>query len=129
MYGIFESVINKGGWKLGEMLERIRTYAAGGRLTMNEMDALEKMAREKASMQDGTDVLGMLLDHEARLRALEVKNASAGDAVTGEYVSGKWYYGGDTVMWMGEAYVCTAPEGVICVWDPQEYPAYWQKMN
>lgn len=136
MYSIFESVINRGGYKLSEMLERIRMYAAEGRLTMKEMDNLEKLARDKANVQDGTDMLGMLLEHEARIRSLEEKCFSdeeppvdeSGDTIIPEYQEGKWYYKGDLVTWDGETYVCIAPDGVVCVWSPAAYPAYWEKL-
>lgn len=36
------------------------------------------------------------------------------------------YHTGDKVTWQGGRYVCTAPEGVACVWDPGTYPAYWE---
>ena len=129
MYSIFESVINKGGYKLADMLERIRVYAAEGKLTIEEMDKLEALAREKANMQDGTDMLGMLLEHEQRIRALEAAapvNPDTPDDVP-EYQPGKWYYAGDKVKWNGKTYVCIAPEGVVCVWSPDEHPAYWKR--
>lgn len=131
MYSIFESVINKGGYKLADMLERIRVYAAEGKLTIEEMDRLEALAREKANMQDGTDMLGMLLEHEQRIRALEAAAPVNPDIPddTPEYQPGKWYYNGDKVKWNGKTYVCIAPEGVVCVWSPDEYPAYWEMMN
>lgn len=137
MYSIFESVINKGGYKLDEMLERIKVYAAEGKLTISEMEALEKLAREKASVKGDTDVFAKLEDLERRVRALEEKNATTdepptdenGDTIIAEYVPGKWYYAGDVVMWQGEAYVCIAPDGVTCVWSPADYPAYWQKVE
>ena len=136
MYSIFESVINRGGYKLGDMLDRIKTYAAEGKLTISEMERLEALSREKANVQDGTDMLGMLLEHERRIRALEAYHATTeeppvdenGDTAIDDYVVGKWYYAGDAVKWNGEAYTCVAPEGVVCVWNPTEYPAYWEKM-
>lgn len=139
MYSIFESVINRGGYKLGDMLNRIETYAAAGKLAVEEMDKLEALAREKANVQDGTDMLGMLLEHEARIRALEAKhvadeeppvddNGELNVADIAEYVPGKWYYAGDVVRWQDEAYACIAPDGVVCVWNPDEYPAYWEKL-
>lgn len=136
MYEIFVSVINKGGYKLGDMIERIKTYAAEGKLTIEEMEKLEALAREKANVQDGTDMLGMLLEHEARLRALEAKHATEeepptdenGDTIIAEYVPGKWYYAGDVVKYEDEAYTCIAPDGVVCVWSPAEYPTYWEKL-
>lgn len=131
MYSIFESVINRGGYKLGDMLNRIKTYAAEGKLTIEEMEKLEALAREKANMQDGTDMLGMLLEHEARIRALEAAAPINPDqpADVPEYVPGKWYYAGDKVMWNGETYVCIAPDGVVCVWSPTDYPAYWERLE
>ena len=33
---------------------------------------------------------------------------------------------GAKVTWQGSHYVCTAPDGVACVWDPGTYPAYWR---
>ena len=80
-------------------------------------------------MQDGTDMLGMLLEHEQRIRALEAAapvNPDTPDDVP-EYQPGKWYYAGDKVKWNGKTYVCIAPEGVVCVWSPDEHPAYWKR--
>lgn len=136
MYDVFVSVINKGGYKLDEMLERIKVYAAEGKLTISEMEVLEKLAREKASVKGDTDVFAKLEDLERRVRALEEKNATEeepptdenGDTIIPEYVAGKWYYKGDLVTWDGETYVCIAPDGVTCVWSPADYPAYWQKL-
>ena len=132
MYSIFESVINRGGYKLGEMLNRIKTYAADGKLTIEEMGKLEALAREKANVQDGTDMLGMLLEHERRIRELEAKFVTDTPAegeteeVVAEYVPGKWYYAGDKAMFDGKVYICIAPEDVVCVWSPTEFPSYWQ---
>lgn len=133
MYDIFMSVIKNGGYRIGDMLLRIRSYAAAGRLTMDEMAKLETFAREMATVQDGTDMLATLLDHEARLRALEKKHAGEetppadedGGPEIPEYVAGRWYYAGDVVMWNGQAYACIAPEGIACVWNPDEYPNHW----
>lgn len=56
---------------------------------------------------------------EERLTALEKS------VVPGEYVAGKWYYKGDRISYNGAVYVCIAPDGVVCTWNPDEYPAYW----
>lgn len=135
MYEIFVSVINKGGYKLGDMLERIKTYAAEGKLTIEEMEKLEALAREKANMQDGTDMLGMLLEHETRIRALEAKvgvdepeTDEDGAEIVPEFVVGKTYYTGDKVTFNGSVYKCIAPKGDVCVWSPDDYPVYWEKL-
>ena len=58
---------------------------------------------------------------EERLSALEKS------VVPGEYIAGKWYYKGDRISYGGAVYVCIAPDGVVCTWNPDEYPAYWRK--
>ena len=62
----------------------------------------------------------MPLSLEERLCALEraVKVA--------EYASGTWYHRGDKVLFDETVYTCVAPEGVVCVWSPAEYPQYWK---
>ena len=39
------------------------------------------------------------------------------------------YYKGDGITWKGEKYDCIAPDGVAVVWNPDEYPAYWKKVE
>lgn len=56
-----------------------------------------------------------------RLAALE-RTVKAAD-----YVPGTWYYRGDKVRFEDVLYTCVAPAGVVCVWSPAEYPAYWQE--
>lgn len=138
MYSIFESVINKGGYKLGEMLNRIKTYAAEGKVTLSEMETLERMARDKANAQDGVDIFKKVEELEQRIRVLEAHHVTVedeppvdenGDTIIAEYVPGKWYYAGDVAKFNGEVYACVAPEGVVCVWNPDEYPVYWEKVE
>ena len=42
-----------------------------------------------------------------------------------EFASGAWYYRGDMVKFEGSVWICVAPAGVVCVWSPADYPAYW----
>lgn len=58
---------------------------------------------------------------EERVSALE--RASVPD----EYVAGEWYYRCDRITYNGVIYVCVAPDGAVCTWNPVEYPAYWRK--
>lgn len=44
----------------------------------------------------------------------------------GEYVPGRIYYNGDEVLFEGEKYICVAPDGVQCVWNPTQQPKHWQ---
>ena len=128
MKKLFENVIARGGYDLGVMLKKIDSYHVEGKLTDAEKDELYAQARAGADMQASVDVLAKLEELEKRVRALEEGGASGGgetgDTVA-EYVPGKWYYAGDRVSFEGKRYVCIAPEGVVCVWSPVEYPAYW----
>lgn len=128
MYRIMKKTIEAGGWQLKEMLERIERMYAAGKLTGEEHDELTALARDKASYRDGVDILAKLTELEARIRALEEAGVDIEAAVIPEYAAGKWYYAGDKVMYAGEAYVCSAPEGVVCVWSPEEMPGYWERM-
>ena len=33
---------------------------------------------------------------------------------------------GDKITFEGGKYKCIAPDGVVCVWSPKEYPVYWE---
>lgn len=46
----------------------------------------------------------------------------------GEYVPGRMYYNGDEVVFEGQKYLCVAPKGVQCVWNPSQQPKHWQLM-
>lgn len=45
------------------------------------------------------------------------------------YVAGTYYYRGDKVTFAGAVYSCKAPDGVVCVWSPTEYPVYWEVLK
>lgn len=43
-----------------------------------------------------------------------------------EFVVGNWYYAGNKISFSGNNYICVAPENVVCVWSPIDYPEYWE---
>lgn len=130
MYKVFESAMS-GTFDLSQMLDRINHHHVLGNLTNDERDKLSALARSKANPSGGLDVMAILVDHDARLRALEKANATTNPDTEGstetvaEYVPGKWYRAGDKVTYAGNVYVCTAPDGMVCTWSPAEYPDYW----
>ena len=130
MKKLFENVIARGGYDLSVMLKKIDSYHVEGKLTDAEKDELYALARAGADMQASVDVLAKLEELEKRVRVLEEGGGSSGGGETGDtvaaYVPGKWYYAGDRVTFEGKRYVCSAPKGVVCVWSPGEYPAYWE---
>lgn len=125
MKSIFESVINRGGYDLSGLLKKIDSYHIEGQLTDEERDELYAKARGNAVAT--VDVMAKLQDLEERVRKLE--SGEAPEQPTEdypEYVAGKWYYAGDRISYGGKHYKCIAPAGVVCNWNPDEYPAYWE---
>lgn len=132
MKSIFENVINRGMFDLKGLLKKIDTFNVEGKLTDEDRDELYVKARKAANVANSVDVIAKLTELEQRVLALEKASADDTEAdgtteTVDEYVVGKWYYGGNKVMFDGKEYICTAPEGAICTWSPAEYPAYWDK--
>ena len=121
MKSVFESVIHRGGYDLGGLLKKIDSYHIEGKLTDGEKEELYRLARSHASAS--VDVPAKLQELEARVRKLEDPGEPGEDYP--DYVPGKWYYAGDKITYGGTHYVCVAPDGVVCTWSPEEYPAYW----
>ena len=132
MKQIFDAVINRGGYKLKDLIERIEQYTADGRLTYEERDALIAKARERARAADEIDITTMLLDHEMRLQAIET--GTGGGTGSGvklvEYTVGIPTVAGQRWLWKGEEYevIHATPENP-CVWSPDGYPYYWRKVE
>ena len=127
-YLALKTHITKGGDKLNDVLCRLSAFAAGGEITLEEKAELEALARGKASVENEVNLIPVVLDLVRRVRALEAVQGTETPPATepDEYVEGKWYYGGDRVKFNGKTYKCVAPEGAVCVWSPEGYPAYWQ---
>lgn len=132
IYKILTDVLHSGNFDLGEKLESIQYYQVHGELTLEQMEELAALAREKAKPQynpeqDFEQVLQMLHTLDERVTKLEMDGGEPSPADYPEYVAGKWYYNGDGCTFEGAHYICIAPEGAVCVWSPAEYPAYWEK--
>lgn len=128
MYEVIKAAINDGGYKLENMLSRIRTFAAKGLISAEEMAELEEYAREHATVRNDTDLFDKVMELEMRVRALE-ETGGGSAAEYPKYTPGKWYRNGDTCSENGGNYICIAPDSVVCTWSPSEYPAYWKKVN
>lgn len=114
-------------YDLTAMLAKIDYHHIRGHLTDAEREELVAVAREKANPFGGVDVLKKLEDIENRLRVLEEgKQESGAEEAVEEFNPNKWYYNGDKCAVAGKVYNCIAPEGVVCVWSPVDYPAYWE---
>lgn len=98
---------------------------ADTKMYIQKKDELVKLAREKADISQEVDILAKLEDHEQRLRKLEEGGSEPSDEYP-EYIVGHWYYKDDKITFNGKKYICIAPEGQVCTWSPDDYPAYWQ---
>ena len=127
MRKVFENVIDRGGFNLTDMLAKIDSFHIDGKITAEDREILIKKARAKAQTKDSVDMFAKLMELEERIRKLEQEeNPDVPADEYPEYVVGKWYYAGDKITYNGKHYVCSAPDGVVCTWNPDEYPAYWE---
>lgn len=129
MYEVIKSAIMNSDYKLESMLTRIRTFAAKGLLSADEMADLEELARVRATVRGDTDLFEKVLELEQRIRALEEGKQEAPAEDYPEYVPGRWYYRNDKCSENDVNYICVAPENVVCTWSPSGYPAYWERVD
>ena len=131
MQKIIEKVIESKNFELSDMLKKIDTLWVQGSIDDTVRKSLSDKARNNANVQSSIDVFAKLVDLEKRIEALELKNTDITEEDTQtyeEYVTGKWYYNGNKISFDGKNYVCIAPDGATCVWNPVEYPAYWEEL-
>ena len=152
MQKIIEKVIDSKNFELSDMLKKIDTLWVQGSIDEATRKILMDKARNNANVQNSLDVLSKLEEIDKRMKALEeldkrvkaLEEASVKNEVETEepaepmeptetsypaFVVGKWYYAGDRINFEGKNYECIAPENVVCVWSPADYPAYWQELE
>ena len=128
MYDILKRVIGTGNYKLANVLQKIDNVWAEGEISDAQRDELRTMAQNGANTAGEVDMLAWMIDMDRRMRAMEaVQQAKPDQEEYPAYVEGKWYYACDKCSENGKNYTCTAPEGVVCVWSPSTYPAYWKE--
>ena len=128
MYDIVKSVIISGLYELSDMLRKIDTFWVQGAISEEERLELIDLARANANTQNSIDLAKKVEELDKRVKALEENKDVEPTDDYPEYVVGKWYYNGDKITYNGKKYVCIAPEGVVCTWNPDEYPAYWEEI-
>lgn len=138
MYSIVKNVAQAGNFELSDMLKKIDVLWVKGDINDAQRSELIALAQEKATPQNSLDLIKKIEDLDKRIVALENKLAAGdSDAEEGEtptvesydeFVIGKWYYTGNRITWEGKNYECTAPAGTPCVWNPDDYPPYWQEI-
>ena len=127
MYDVIKDVINTRRYVLADMLHKIDTLWTQGDLDDEQRTELIALAQGNADTAQEVNMLEKLEELEQRVRALETGSTELGEAYP-DYVVGKWYYSGDKITFEGGKYKCIAPDGVVCVWSPKEYPVYWEEI-
>jgi 5'-deoxynucleotidase YfbR-like HD superfamily hydrolase len=127
IYGIIKTVIESKNYELSDILEKIERRCFEHQLTDEQRDELVALARENADFSKSVDLFKKVEELEQRVKALEETKADEPTELYEPFVEGKWYYNGDKCSQDGKNYTCTAPEGVVCVWSPKDYPAYWKE--
>lgn len=128
IYNILTDVLNSGNFDLGEKLESIQYYQVHGELTLEQMEELTALAREKAQPQyDPENDISQLID---RLHALEerVTKLERTEVVEKypEYEDDRWYFSGEGVTFEGTKYTCIAKKTKF---SPAEKPKDWQEVT
>lgn len=159
MYTIIKNVIESGRFELNDILTKIDTIWVQGDLTDEQKADLVELAQTKADpinsyapLQDQIDKLATELasvktqsqTNADKITAIKAKLEEQGTEIpdpepsepedeyppyvdpTGAHDA---YYYGDKVTYNGKKYVCTAPQGTACVWNPDTYPACWQLVD
>lgn len=128
IYKILTDVLHSGNFDLGEKLESIQYYQVHGEITLEQMEELTALAREKAQPQyDPKSDISQLLDH---LYALEerVTKLEGTEVVEKypEYEADRWYFSGEGVTFDGTKYTCIAKKTKF---SPAEKPKDWQEVE
>lgn len=126
MFEIVKNVIESGRYELTALLGKIDTLWVQGDLTNEQRDELVGLAQGSADIENSVDIIAKLAELEARIAALE--NSGETEEYPA-YIIGKWYYNGDKITYNEKHYVCIAPAGAVCTWNPDEYPAYWSEVT
>lgn len=127
IYKILTDVLHSGNFDLGEKLESIQYYQVHGELTLEQMEELVSLAREKAQPQydpesDISDLIDRLHDLEERVAKLEDTEVVEKYP---EYEDDRWYFSGEGVTFEGTKYTCIAKKTKF---SPAEKPKDWQEV-
>ena len=127
IYKILTDVLHSGNFDLGEKLESIQCYQVHGELTLEQMEELTALAREKAQPQYNPEQdFEQVLD---RLHALEERVAKLEDTEVvekyPEYEDDRWYFFGEGVTFKGTKYTCIAKKTKF---SPADKPKDWQEV-
>lgn len=132
MFNVFKNVIENRNFELKGIIKKIDTLWAQSSITDDERAELISLAQSKANVQQSIDVMQKLEELDKRMKVVEEmlanndESADYTEVTYADYEVGKWYYNGNIIKFEDALYKCVAPDGVVCVWSPSDYPAYWE---
>lgn len=136
MYKVTKDVIGTGNFELKGMLKKIDTFWLKGCMTDEQRSELYELAQSKAKPENSIDLIAKITELEKKVQNIEARlDANSNTPEEGEtviindypeFVDGKWYYKDNKITFEGTKYICIAPEGTVCVWNPKDYPTYWK---
>lgn len=125
-------------FELNDILKKIDILWVQSDITEYQKTELINLAREKANPEDSYAPLKEQIEfvftelNTLKERVTKLENSELQPEVE-EYPEYKQptgahdaYHKDDKVTFNGEKYICIASEGVVVVWDPVTYPAYWK---
>lgn len=139
MYEVIKNVINNKGYKLEEILYKINVMYVEAMLTEEQKTELEGLARQNANPENSYAPIQEQIDNiyiEINKIKAEIKELKGGQETEEpeqeeypEYVQPTGahdaYKIGDKVTYNGKKYICKLDN---CVWNPDTYPAGWEKV-
>lgn len=144
MYDVIKNVIESGRFELTDILKKIDTIWLQSDITDEQKTELVALAREKAEPSDSYATLQEQIENafkeisdlKDRVSTLENGGGTEPEPEPDEYPEYKQptgahdaYHKDDKITYNGVRYICIAPDGVAVVWNPDVYPAYWQKVE
>lgn len=127
MYEIIKNVIEARDYKLEDMLYKIAKMYIESRITEEQKDELDNLARTNAKAENNYDTQKQLDEIFIRLDKLENKDTENVEQEYQEYKqpvgSHDSYKIGDKILFNNKKYICKMDN---CVWSPETYPDVWE---
>lgn len=141
IYEAIKDVIENTNFELRETLDKIYVMYSKDRLSKEEMEELESLAREKANPVNSYAPLQEQIDNIYNVELAQIKNRldklengteTDEPEETEEYPeyvqptgAHDAYHVGDKITYNGKKYICKLDN---CVWSPVEYPSAWEEV-
>lgn len=125
IYDALKDVILNTSFKLEDILDKIYIMYSKDKLSKEEMEELEALARENAKVENSYAPLQEQIDKlyaDLEEPTEPVEEYPQYKQPTGAHDA---YNTGDKVTYNGKKYICKLDN---CVWSPDAYPAGWEEV-